>query len=256
MRGDAVTSTAGDLVVDFAGEIFTLTPGKRFAIGRQGDLELDDNPFLHRRLAELAHSGGLWWVENVGSRLSLSLTDGHGLMRTVLGPSARMPLVFPRVVMSFAAGPTAYELHLTTSLIGFTPPEHSSPHSSGETTVGPERFTPAQRLLILSLAEPVLRRAGSGSSKIPASADAAKRLGWSITRFNRKLDNVCDKLSAVGVAGLRGTSTGQATNRRVALVEYAVSSLLVRAEDLPLLDMEYRANSQYVGSRRPQTGDD
>jgi hypothetical protein len=77
-------------------------------------------------------------------------------------------------------------------------------------------------------------------------------LGWSITRFNRKLDNVCDKLSAAGVAGLRGTSSGQATNRRVALVEYAVSTLLVRAADLPMLDIEYRANTQHDEPRESQ----
>lgn len=247
-----MTTNDRDLRVDFAGELFTVTPPQRFSVGRQGDLELDDNPFLHRRFVEIAHSGDHWWVENVGSRLSLSLTDGHGLMRAVLGPSARMPIVFPRVVLSFAAGPTAYELYLMTTVAGFAPSHHPASYSSGDTTVGPERFTPAQRVLMLALAEPVLRRVGSGSSKIPASADAAKRLGWSITRFNRKLDNVCDKLSAAGVAGLRGTSSGQATNRRVALVEYAVSTLLVRAADLPMLDIEYRANTQHDEPRESQ----
>lgn len=257
MCGDPVSAAAsqGELVLDFAGELFTVTPGQRFTIGRQGDLELDDNPFLHRRFVELAHTGGLWWVENVGSRLSLSLTDGHGLMRTVLGPSARMPLVFPRVVMSFAAGPTAYELYLMTTVAGFTPPDHHAPHSSGDTTVGPERFTPAQRVLILALAEPVLRRVGSGSSKIPASADAAKRLGWSITRFNRKLDNVCDKLMAAGVGGLRGEVGASAANRRLQLVEYAVSTLLVTRDDLPLLERESRANAQHLRDDRvPRSG--
>ena len=67
-------------------------------------------------------------------------------------------------------------------------------------------------------------------------------LGWALTRFTRKLDNVCDKFDRIGVDGLRGGSDGYAVNRRVRLVEYAVTSLLVTAADLPLLDAEAAAN--------------
>ena len=56
---------------------------------------------------------------------------------------------------------------------------------------------------VKALAEPVLRREGTGMSELPTSAAAAHRLGWSITRFNRKLDNVCDKLDQLGVSGMR-----------------------------------------------------
>lgn len=62
-------------------------------------------------------------------------------------------------------------------------------------------FTDSQKALIVALAEPMLRRDGTGFSAIPSSADAARTLGWALTRFNRKLDNVCDKLDRVGVAG-------------------------------------------------------
>ena len=96
-------------------------------------------------------------------------------------------------------------------------------------------FTESQKLLILSLAEPVLRGRGSTAS-IPTSADAAKRLGWSITRFNRKLDNVCEKLSRHGVRGLRGGQQHLAVNRRARLVEHSVASRLVVAADLELLE--------------------
>jgi hypothetical protein len=73
-------------------------------------------------------------------------------------------------------------------------------------------------------------------SELPSSAAAAQRLGWSLTRFNRKLDNVCDKLDRQGVPGLRGGVAASATNRRVRLVEYAVASRLITRDDLPLLD--------------------
>ncbi|MNL64390.1 hypothetical protein D3C87_1886000 [compost metagenome] len=82
----------------------------------------------------------------------------------------------------------------------------------------------------------MLLRDGSGIGVIPTSGAAAKRLGWSITRFNRKLDNVCGKFDTLGVRGLRGDSHGYATNRRVRLVEYAIASHIVTRADLALLD--------------------
>ena len=74
--------------------------------------------------------------------------------------------------------------------------------------------------------------------EIPTSAKAAARLGWNITRFNRKLDNVCDKLDRAGVQGLRGGVRSYATNRRIRLVEYALAARLVTRADLALLDLE------------------
>ena len=68
-----------------------------------------------------------------------------------------------------------------------------------------------------------------------------------MTKFNRKLDNVCEKLDRVGVRGLRGGRVaGAASNRRTALVEHAVSTLMVTAEDLYMLDEEQAANRAAV----------
>ncbi len=240
--------TRSTLTLDFAGEIFDLQPGETFTIGRQGQLALDDNPYLHRHFILLSFREGLWWVANTGTRLPVILSDANGLMRSTLAPGASLPIVFSQVLLTFTAGPTAYEIRIDCSVEGFLTPAHRVDVAGGDTTVGPDRFTPSQRLLILALSETVLRRAGTGASEIPASADAARRLGWNLTRFNRKLDNVCDKLSNAGVKGLRGDSEDQATNRRAALVEYAVSTLLVRIDDLPLLDAERAANQRQAAA--------
>jgi hypothetical protein len=72
-----------------------------------------------------------------------------------------------------------------------------------ESTIGAVPLTPSQKVIIVALAEPVLRRDGTGMSELPSSAAAAQRLGWSLTRFNRKLDNVCDKLDRQGVRAAR-----------------------------------------------------
>lgn len=231
------------LRIEFAGEWFSVEPGDTFTIGRDGDLRLDDNPYLHRRFLVLSWSERLWWLANDGSRLAATLTDARGLVRSWLAPGARTPLVFAVTVLTFSAGPTTYEVHLHAPDVAFE--EVARPHlDSGQTTIGATTFTESQKLLILALAEPMLRRAGTGTAQIPASAAAARRLGWTQTRFNRKLDNVCDKLDQMGVRGLRGDTGRQATNRRTQLVEYAITSLLVTADDLPLLEAEARANRQ------------
>lgn len=225
------------LAVEFCGEWHRLRPGATFEVGRDADLCVDDNPYLHRRFLRLEAEGDLWWLANVGTRLSATVCDTSGGVQSWLPPGARLPIVFPLTAVIFTAGPTTYEffVHLANPSYQVT----SAPDTPvGATTVGAVSWTLSQRQLILALAEPLLRREGSGLSEIPSSAEAARRLGWALTRFNRKLDNVCDKLDRIGVSGLRGGPGAHATNRRARLVEYAVSSRLVTAADLPLLDLE------------------
>ncbi len=129
----------------------------------------------------------------------------------------------------------------------------------GSTTVEPVMLTSSQRLLILSLAEHVLRQDSPGRGELPSSADAAARLLATLTTFNRKLDNVCEKLDKVGVLGRRG-------GRRPAGVEppaerpaeYAVATRLVeRPEDLQTVGpgtphgppVEAQQRSRFVNKR-------
>lgn len=230
------------LVIDFVGELHEVHPGEVFTIGRQGDLAVDDNPYLHRTMVEITAENGLWWVSNVGSRLAVHLADSDGLTRSTLAPGARAALTAPRSLLTFQAGPTSYELDLL--LPGVKPvARERKTTSSGSATIGPPSFTPAQLVAILALAEPVLRRDGTGVGHLPTMGEAAARIGWSQTRFSRKIDNVCAKLEASGVEGLRGGVGNLAMNRRQTLVQYAVTSLLVTQADLPKLDEEKRRNA-------------
>ncbi|MPV49769.1 hypothetical protein GCG21_07060 [Pseudactinotalea sp. HY160] len=224
--------------VEFCGEWFDLDEREPFLIGREGDLEVDDNPYLHRQFLTITQVEGMWWLNNVGSRLSATVTDSDGHVQAWLAPGARLPLVFARTTVLFTAGPTTYELTIVGSSPTFTSSTPSL-HAGGETTIGPITFTESQTLLILSLAEPVLLGRGTTAS-IPTSATAARRLGWNITKFNRKLDNVCDKLHRQGVRGLRGGQQQLAVNRRARLVEHAVASRLVTQADLELLEANAR----------------
>lgn len=241
------------LTVDFAGEIFDVFPGQSFTIGRDADLSVDDNPYLHRVFLLIEFVDRLWWVTNAGARLGANLTDRSGLMRSALAPGAFSPLVFAESLLTFAAGSTTYEIVLTTTAHRYVPQPHRLP-AGGGTTIKPSAWTSSQLLAILALAEPFLRRVGTGSAEVPSAVAAARRLGWTQTRFNRKLDNICDKLIAVGVQGLRGEPGASATNRRLQLVEYAVSTLLVTSEDLPLLEAEARANASAATPDRSRAG--
>lgn len=223
------------LDVEFCGEWYLADPERGMVIGREGDIVIDDNPYLHRRFLAITWSHELWWLANVGSQVCATVADVAGLVQAWLAPGASLPLVFGRTSVLFTAGATTYELTMQN---GDTPYVVSDvmQTDSGETTIAPVALTPSQRMLIVALAEPLLRRDGTSVTEIPSSRAAAHRLGWEMTRFNRKLDNVCDKLDRRGIKGLRGRQGQLAVNRRARLVEHAVTSRLVTETDLALLD--------------------
>ncbi|MGH9272391.1 MAG: hypothetical protein ACRDZ2_14075 [Ilumatobacteraceae bacterium] len=206
-----------------------------FSIGREGDLVIDENPFLHRRFLTMSRHGGVWTLRNVGDRLTATVSDGDGRLEAFLAPGAVLPIISGCLNVRFTAGPTTYELTIWSS-----DPEPATGAGDvwlfGETTVGRVNMTPDQRRLIVALAEPALRGESRAVSALPSSSEAARRLGWTTTKFTRKLDNVCQKLSAAGVRGLHGDPGRLASNRRSRLVEYALAVRLVTAQDLPSLD--------------------
>jgi hypothetical protein len=222
--------------IDFLGEIHPLHEGVPVTIGRDADIVIDDNPFLHRRFLQIVARDSLVWIANLGTALTATVSDDSGRSQAWLAPGGQLPIVFPRAVVYFTAGPTTYEFEIVHADAPYEIVATEEPET-GHTTVGRVEFTPDQKLLIVALAEDLLRRGNRGSGTIPASADAARRLGWAVTKFNRKLDNVCEKLTRGGVRGLHGNADRLAAGRKARLVEYALASRLVTEEDLPLLDL-------------------
>lgn len=226
------------VTVDFCGELHEAPLDRPLVIGREGDVEIDDNPFLHRTFLQVTNEGGWWWLTNVGTTLTATVADKKGLFQAWLNPGARIPLTFERLTVWFTAGPTTYDLDILVDNPTFMAIDNETvvPQRSGETTVGRVSFTPDQKLLVVALCEDFLRRDGAGQGQIPSSAAAAERLGWRVTKFNRKLDNVCQKLADGGIRGLHGGPGKLASNRKARLVEHALSTRLVTEEDLVLLD--------------------
>src|SRR5262249_46210698 len=153
---------------------------------------------------------GIVWVTNVGASLTATLADSEGLLQAWLAPGARLPVVFERAAVWFTAGPTTYEFDIVVGAAPYSPTA-ALDFGTGDTTIGQVSFTPDQKLLVLALAEDVLRH-GNRGGKIPSNAGAASRLRWTQTKFNRKLDNVCEKLTKLGIRGLHGGSNNLATS--------------------------------------------
>ena len=221
--------------VEFQGTRHGVTAGATFGIGRDTDLSVDDNPYLHRHLLSLDQEANYWWITNVGSRISATVTDSASGMQAWLPPGSRLPLVFAATRVMFTAGPTTYEVLIHQPTPVWRPPADALRTQGETTTISAVPLTLSQRALIVALAENMLAPGGGLGAKLPSNREAARRLGWTLTRYNRKLDNVCEKLDRIGVEGVRGDSGALATHRRARLVEYAVSTGLVTAEDLPLL---------------------
>ena len=229
-----------ELRIEYCGEWWTVAQDDRFTIGRSADLSVDDNPFLHRSFLEVRREHGVWLVANVGRKLSATLGDEHGHFVAHLAPGGVLPLVFDRTNVRFGAGPTTYEVQLVLPDPPFSAIAADEP-SDDDTgmaapTQAPAQLTPDQRIVVLALAEHALRRMGSGPSALPTSGDAARRIGWTERKFNKKLDQVCQKLAKSGVRGLHGGPGDIAANRRARLVEYCLTSRVVTEDDLPELD--------------------
>ena len=125
-----------DLAIEFCGEWFRpVAEGEPFEIGREGDLAIDDNPYLHRRFLRVAHEDGSWWLANVGSLFSATVCDSGGGVQSWLPPGNRLPRVFPTTSIVVTAGPTTYEL---TAQIDDAPYHeiHAEDSDTGATTIG------------------------------------------------------------------------------------------------------------------------
>ncbi len=118
-RRGAADREIGDLIVIhskvtvvFCGEEHSVSPEAGLTIGRSGDLEIDDNPYLHRTFLVVSFDNGFWWLSNTGSTLTATVADEQGLFQAWLSPGARIPLAMKTLVVWFTAGPTTYDFEI------------------------------------------------------------------------------------------------------------------------------------------------
>lgn len=236
--------TAAALRIEFIGEEVTVEPGGELTFGRQADLFIDDNRHLHRVLGRFWIRGDSWWLANEGRTITIQIADADSRSSVQLAPGSEIALSFPNSILRFRAGVTDYELSVRVPEHDVTDdtdddddevdPFDADAEGSDTIALGDLVLTPEQRLLLLALAEGALRDP-HGTDEMPSNRTVARRLGWSITKFNRKLDNLCERFTKLGIGGLRGTIDQLATDRRRRLVEHAVESGLISASQLTLL---------------------
>ena len=185
--------------------------------------------------------GDAWWLTNEGRSITIQIADADSRSSVQLAPGSEIALSFPNSILRFRAGITDYELLVRVPDGGADDEDDDDPldaddeEDGGETiALGDLMLTDEQRLLLLALAEGTLRDPHH-SDELPTNRAVARRLGWSITKFNRKLDNLCDRLTKMGVGGLRGSLDQLATDRRRRLVEHAIESGLIDRHQLDRL---------------------
>lgn len=222
-----------ELRVEFLSLEYVARATEELSFGRAGDIAVDDNRHLHRRLGVFRWSGGIWWVVNVGSSIAISVLDAASPSMSRVAPGAAVPLGFAASTVAFEAGGARYGLDV--DLVGapgsgLDEPELELDEPDGEPAALAPTATAAgvplsaeQRELLVALAAPLL----DGRSDRPTNRQLAARLGWTITKYNRKLDGLCQKFAALGVAGLHGTSDRLATDRRWRLATHAIDTGLV-----------------------------
>lgn len=226
-------SSAGVLTIDFVGEVHEISPGHEFTFGRMADLEVDENPYMHRTVGKFVDRHDRWWLVNIGSSIAIELYDRDSRSSAKIMPGTEQALPGSDMVVRFTAGATTYEIDITTEADS----QFEIEESTDTMALSDLPMTDSQLQLILALAEQKLREP-QAPLVVPASKEAATRLGWSITKFNRKLDNVCEKLTKAGVTGLKSSASSLNTDRRRHLVEYGITSGLIDSSMLPLLDEE------------------
>jgi hypothetical protein len=226
------------LTVDFEGERYRVEPGATLTFGRAADLIIDEaNLYLHRVVGRFVWHDGLWWIENHGQQVELEVESDTGVRAHLPARDAEAapvvaPLVGSRSAVRFAGGGLRYGLDAFHG--GAAAPVLRAPERAGRATsqFGRVELTGDERALLAALAAPILRDpTTAGPDRLPTNREVATYLGWPLTKFNRKLDYLCVRLTKAGVRGLQGGRGAEATNRRWRLVEHAVAARLVTPED-------------------------
>ena len=221
--------------LEFVGERVDAESGREVTFGRDADLVLDeDNRYLHRVAGVFRHSNGVWWLHNEADWGDLELISDDGT-RHVVPPSAYVAVVRGGEVR-LKAGKAKFALTVGVDLGTMRWDGPVAVTKKGPTTArfGVVTLNTEQRQLLAALAEPRILSESSETS-LPSNKSVANRLDWSRTKFNRKLDYLCQRLTQQGVRGLVGPKGADAVDRRARLVEHVLEAGMITEADLDLL---------------------
>jgi hypothetical protein len=211
-------SAAPNLAVHFCGE--TYRPSTELVFGRDADLVLDDNSFLHRQAGRFQLRGATWWLENLGSRLRLTMVSSDGSVLD-LRPGSSNPLLGRQGAVSLHAGPVRYQVdyHLQQEQIHPQPAVPSGQAGADTMTFGP-MLTPRELDFVVVLAR---GRLTGRLGPLPSHGEIAEIWGVSHKTVDNTLQRLRSKLRKANINFVQSSET---------LVEYVVTQGLVTMADL------------------------
>jgi hypothetical protein len=221
------------LQVEFCDDHRWVHQSETLTFGREAEIVIDTNPFLHRKVGLFRFVDGQWWLENLGSEIALSIFDSGSLSTAKVGPGRRVPLLFAHATVRFVAGQSSYEVTVVqgTDSSASLGVEISSETEITTLLLSNVTLNPEQRQLLVALARPWLEDR-TRERPLATNAEIARQLNWTLSKFNRKLDNLCQKFERHGWSGLHGETAFLATERRRSLVRAALDSRLITDADL------------------------
>lgn len=238
VRGDTGTLRGIDLALEFAGE--TLRAERSVTFGRDADLELDSNPFLHRQAGAFVRDGDAWWVHNTGSKLYLTVVARDGT-KAELPPGTRHALVGGSGFVRVVAGRSTYEINYRLATER-PPPAHApvlGPPDDGTLTVQVDlALTPREVDFLVTFARPVLL---GSAEPLPTYAEVAAVWAVSPKTLDNSLQSIKRKFRAAKLVRDQGLDT---------VVQVAIQHSLITRDDLAWADLESGTPRPAAASRR------
>lgn len=240
----------GDILVSHGSATATASDPDMITFGRAADLVIgEDNRRMHRVVGRFVGTASSWSVENHASAYHLTVSSSDSGWSTTVCPGAAAVLPAGCGLVAVDLGDIRYAINFELTSNETYP---VAPSQSADPTIDapPMKLRFEQRVLLVALAEPALRQPGLWPPPSPpANKEVASRLGWKITKFNRKLDYLCGRVARLGVDGLLGDSALLATDRRRILIQWAISTGAIRLTDLALLDGPHIAGANRTETR-------
>jgi hypothetical protein len=233
------------LVVVANGARRHLAAGESLTFGRAASCTICLDPHdmaISRMAGEVQRVGEVWFVANRSASRQLALVDRFGL-RHVLGPGRRDPIE-GRVRVIVEGTRATHELVFDGPLPGDDdePPAEVESESGLPTLSGQDvMINDADRRALVALFAGYLHEGKRYDPSPKSYAAAAARLGWPRTTLVKRVEYIRTRLTNAGVPNMQGW------NALSALAEYALTTGLIKREDLRLI-------GQQSGDGRQQPG--
>ena len=234
---ESPTTEAASLTVRFLGE--TYRPTDDLTFGRDADLVIDENSYLHRRAGRFRFRSEAWWLENLGSRLRLTMASSDGSLID-LQPGASSPLLGMGGEVSLTAGPTRYEIEY--ELEGDQSAwrdTHPLKEKGVDTMTYGVMLTPRELDFVVVLAQ---GRLTGRLGPLPSHGEIAEIWGVSHKTVDNTLQRLRAKLRKQKISYVQSSET---------LVEYLVTQGLVTLDDLDWASLAGPSGPRPSATRSP-----